>query len=177
MDSFTKENIISPQQGSYPNICFQLDYRAAERQQFIENELWRRWARKYPLFDSKDLAVVEGQARKMHVHYYEWKAAIELYKETGYKSLIEKYQFGRAHHEKWAIFCSIVPKKLVRMIENKQFGRTQCPDLFVYDTNMNDWFFCEVKGSTDRIRPNQTEFFHAIEALCHKPIRLIRFKE
>jgi hypothetical protein len=31
------------------------------------------------------------------------------------------------------------------------------PDLLLYSKDGTDWFFCEVKGGPDKLRPNQLE--------------------
>jgi hypothetical protein len=124
------------------------------------------------LFGQDDLAIARNQPQ---YHYFEWLAAIELWKRWGLLSLVEKYQF-KGHVSAHAIFSSIVPES-VREILSGVKGRphTQGPDLFVYDSSRSNWFFCEVKGPRDRLRPSQQALFDQLERASGKPIRLVRF--
>ena len=42
------------------------------------------------------------------------------------------------------------------------FGRRQAPDRLVYAPDLSEFYFCEVKGPTDRLRPVQIEYFKAV---------------
>jgi hypothetical protein len=42
------------------------------------------------------------------------------------------------------------------------FGRRQAPDLLVYAPDLSEFYFCEVKGPKDRLRPVQIEYFRAM---------------
>jgi hypothetical protein len=53
---------------------------------------------------------------------------------------------------------------------------TQCPDLFCYNKDKTDWFFCEVKGKGkgDKLKKDQIKYFQAIELLSGKEIFIIK---
>ena len=61
--------------------------------------------------------------------------------------------------------------------QKERFGSLQAPDLLMYAPDYSDWFFCEVKGPTDRLRSEQREYFEAIAELCGKKIGVLRFRE
>ena len=45
----------------------------------------------------------------------------------------------------------------------------------MYARDLSDWFFCEVKGPRDRLRPEQKRKFEALAAASGKPVRLLHF--
>jgi hypothetical protein len=51
---------------------------------------------------------------------------------------------------------------------------TQCPDLFCYNKDRTDWFFCEVKGEGDRLKQEQANYFESIEMLSGEEIFIIK---
>lgn len=168
--------MIYPQQGSYPDITYVIQYEDIETQKnlFQFDALWQEWHEKYSmLFDEDDLRIVKNQPYR---HFYEWLAAIHIFEKTEYISLVEKYEY-KAHKKKQTTFQNSVPTKLMELLnDKKRFGNVQCPDLFVYKPDSTNWFFCEVKGLNDRIRKEQRLFFQLIESITKKPIRNIQFK-
>jgi len=151
------------------------------RKRFKSGELMRVWSRRYKkIFDVNDRKLAKSQNER---HFYEWLAAILLYQSTGYISLIEKYQFSKETRKR-AILDKLNRKGLISddlldlMINRKDygFGRTQCPDLFLYSPDFSDWFFCEVKGPRDRVKEMQKKYFEKLSRLSRKPILFFEFK-
>jgi hypothetical protein len=144
---------------------------------FRSNELVTRWARTYPmLFDEDDLRIAQTQAEGGY-HFYEWLAAVLIYHTHGLYSLVEQYQLGR-HSSKQEKLAKLTTAEVVEFIRSHpEFGKVQCPDLIVYQPDYSDWFFCEVKGPTDRVRDVQVEFFRALSNLSGKPVRLLKFRD
>jgi hypothetical protein len=142
------------------------------RKRFQTKELSKEWREKYPeLFDDDDLRLALTQPEN---HFYEWLAAIHLYKENGYYSLLEKYQY-KNHKHKQSIVQKLDFKDLRRVMDYQRMkNQVQLPDLLVYKPDFSDWFFCEVKGGTDRLRPEQEEQFEIFSALSKKPIYMIK---
>jgi hypothetical protein len=150
-----------------------IPFSSSQRREFRRGG-WRTWARQYPiLFDELDSRNAASQA-VLGYHFFEWMAAIAVFEWTGYRVLVKKYHLRR-HERKVEIFRRLVPERVYRLFaQPRRFGKTQGPDLFVYNRN-RDWFFCEVKGPRDRLRPGQRAFFSALEAASGRPVRLIRF--
>jgi hypothetical protein len=96
---------------------------------------------------------------------------------TGYDALVAHYQF-RKHARKWETAERLVGASAWRsMLELGTTNRCQVPDLLMYADNHSDWFFCEVKGPNDRLRPRQREFFDSIARITHKPIYVLTLRE
>ena len=148
---------------------------SAQIERFKSGELWVRWAERYPmLFDPDDVRQVQTQA-KHGFHYHEWLAAILIYESVGYLSLIEKYEF-KNHARKQAILKELVPPNVLKAIGERTAERkAQCPDLLCYAPDMSDWFFCEVKGPSDTVKPNPEKFFQRLVDCSGKPICLVKF--
>jgi len=144
---------------------------------FRSGLLVERWATTYPmLFDDDDLRVARNQAEGGY-HFYEWLAAVLIYHTRGLLSLVEKYQFKR-HVAKQEKLDRLMPSEVIEFLRSHpEFGGVQCPDLLVYRPDFEDWFFCEVKGPTDRVRDEQIEFFQALSDMSGKPVRLVKFRE
>jgi hypothetical protein len=151
-----------------------------QRRRFQTGELWQEWTRRYPdIFDDLDRAIAKTQApKRMGYHFYEWLAAVLIFESMGYLSLVEHYEFKK-HKRKQEIVHARVSPELFKLIthHSKDYGRVQCPDLFVYSLETADWFFCEVKGPKDAVRERQRQFFEALETTSGQPIRIIRFKK
>ena len=146
-----------------------------QRDRFINGQLSKDWHEKYPtLFDEDDLRIARTQPRN---HFYEWLAAISIYHSTGYYSLVEKYQFTKhGHKRKQAVVEKIHSPALDEALRHHgNYGLVQCPDLLVYAPDFSDWYFCEVKGGTDRLRAKQELHFQALKDLTGKPVRLVQF--
>ena len=146
-----------------------------QRGLFKDGILARQWAETYPsIFDAQDLKIALNQP---DYHFYEWLAAVMFWHSIGYLSLVEKYEFKR-HKRQQEILRKLIPSDLFVLVTDhrQEFGNTQVPDLLVYAPDMSDWFFCEVKGGTDRLRPEQENEFRIFSELSKKPIYMIEIK-
>lgn len=146
-----------------------------QRDHFIKGQLSQDWYEKYPaIFDEDDLRLAKTQPRN---HFYEWLAAILIYHSTGYYSLVEKYQFTKKRHKhKQEVIEKINSVTLnTALLHHGNYGFVQCPDLLVYAPDFSDWYFCEVKGGTDRLREKQELHFQELKELTGKPVQLVRF--
>jgi hypothetical protein len=152
-------------------------YTAEQRQLWKDGYLWLHWFDKYPqLFDGRDLDLVKTQA-VLNYHFAEWLAAIVLYSSTGYYSLVSMYEFSN-HERKHALLKELVPTGLYEAIlQNRESGGPQCPDLLMYHPDKSNWFFCEVKEPGDRMRKSQRDYFERLSAISLKPIRIIKLRE
>lgn len=140
---------------------------------FQERVLSRQWREDYPfLFDEEDLILALHQSSN---HFYEWYAAIQIYKDMKYLCLVEKYQFKK-HKEQRKLYESIVPSDIVSFIDSKDFGGRQAPDLLAYSPDTLDWFFCEVKGGKDRFHKGQEEAFEKLVKVSRKEILIMKIK-
>jgi hypothetical protein len=147
-----------------------------------QRELWRsgnlaaEWAGRFPeLFDEEDMRLVATQGR-YGWHFVEWLAAILLYHTTGYLSLVSKYEFAK-HRRKQEIVEKVLPVDLLTILRDRtEHGHVQGPDLLLYARDFSDWFFCEVKGPGDRLRPVQKRKFEALAMASGKPVRLLHFR-
>lgn len=137
---------------------------AEDRARFHSGELLQEWAARYPqLFDEHEVRTATNQ---LGGHFYEWFAAVHLYETTGWLSLIESYQF-KVQTWKRGVLRELGAAALLEFFDGQGalgFGRRQAPDLLVYAPDFSDYYFCEVKGPTDRLRPVQTEYFTAMAA-------------
>ena len=142
---------------------------------FKSGDLWPVWEARYPmLFDSDDIRLARAQAH-LGYHFHEWLAAILIYESVGYLSLIEKYEF-KNHARKQAILKDLVPRSVLEVVNKRTPERkAQCPDLLCFAPDMSDWFFCEVKGPTDTVKPNPETFFQRLVDCSGKPIFLVKF--
>jgi hypothetical protein len=149
------------------------EFNPRQREEFIFGDLAHDWQQRYPkIFDKDDLRLAESQ-RRLHCHFFEWLAAILLFEKTGYWSLVEQYQFHN-HKRKQTVLQKIDSCDLFEAIALP--GKAQCPDLLVYAPDFSEWYFCEVKGPSDKIRKNQVLHFQKLAELTGKPVRLIRFR-
>jgi len=154
------------------------EYHHQQLDKFRSGELWNLWGEQYPqLFESQDIDIARNQARNGY-HYFEWLAAITMWERTGYLSLVEKYE-DKNHKKKQEIVKRLVSPDLFNLISNHRiiYRTTQCPDLFVYAPDFSDWYFCEVKGPKDRIRPSQKLFFDELSRVSGKEIGIVKFKK
>lgn len=146
-------------------------YAAALRERFRSGHLITEWSRRYPrLFDERDIEIANNQRSN---HFFEWLGAVLLYESTGYLSLIEKYAI-QSHARKTRIFRKTVPARIYDFIMADSAG---APDLFAYAPDYGDWFFCEIKGATDRLRSHQISCCNRLERISRKKVRLLLLKE
>ena len=52
----------------------------------------------------------------------------------------------------------------------------QGPDLLAYAPDHSNWFFIEVKGPSDRLRPVQRDYFAAVAEVTGRPVYQVRFR-
>ena len=89
---------------------------------------------------------------------------------------MEKYQY-KNHPHKQSIVKKLDFEDLRRVMDYQRLNdQVQLPDLLVYKPDFSDWFFCEVKGGTDRLRSVQEEQFNIFSELSKKPIYMIEIK-
>lgn len=132
-----------------------------------------KWKEIYTdIFDEDDLRLAQSQG-KLGYKFYEWLSAITIYNTIGYLSLIEKYEMP-LHSRKHQVFQSIIPDKVFQYIMSSKTTSTQCPDLFCYNKEKTDWFFCEAKGKGDIFKDDQLKYFESIELLSGKEIFFIK---
>lgn len=151
---------------------------AKQRERFLDGELRETWFKMYHpgIFDTDDLQMARNQASPQRYHFYEWLAAIQIFQSTGYLSLVEKYQF-EPHVRKQEIFKQVTATQYDDFMTcKKKYGRQQFPDLLVYAPDYSDWYFCEVKGHTDKLSEKQEKFFAELVELSGKPIRLVKYR-
>jgi len=145
----------------------------AQFDRFKSGELAEEWFEKHPsLFDEDDIRVARTQS-KQGLHFYEWLSALTIYLGTGYLSLIESYEF-KVQKRKQEILKGLVSEEVWNLI-HAPYGerrKAQCPDLLCFEPRTNDWFFCEVKGPTDKLRIEQEQYFSLLEKAAGKPIRI-----
>lgn len=143
----------------------------AQRERYKCGELWLQWFKDYPnIFHESDQKVAENDGHR-GVGFYESLAAILIYNLTGYVSLVDYYQY-RPHARKNEIFRQLVGDELA---DSAYQTKTYCPDLLVYKPDLSNWYFVEVKGPTDRLRPNQVELFAHLQSITHKSVYILQF--
>ena len=148
-----------------------IEYTELQRNRFRSGELTRIWARQYPkMFDKDDIRITKKQP---NYHFFEWLAAVIIYNSTGYLSLIEKYEFQK-HKRKQKILRKLMTNEQIAQL---YLPGTQCPDLLVYSPDYKGWFFCEVKGSRDKLRREQMKYFKKLYKATGKRTYVIEFKE
>lgn len=146
-------------------------YTSAQREAFRSGVLLEEWASRYPqLFDERDIEITRKQ---LNYHFFEWLAAILLYESTGYLSLVEKYETA-SHARKLEAFRKAVPGAVYEFVLQNRSG---VPDLFVYAPDLSSWFFCEIKGPKDILRPHQIARHAELEKVSGKPVVILGLKE
>ena len=148
-----------------------VEFDRRQRKRFQSGELPRQWSQRYPdLFDADDLRLA---LRQPDYHFFEWLGAVVLFNTTGYRTLVEKYEFEK-HSRKASIIQGIVAPDVLALVHKRG---VQCPDLFVYMPDGSDWFLCEVKGKRDRLRARQKQYFERLCSCSGRPVRLLEFTE
>lgn len=149
-----------------------VEIRRSQRALWRDGGLMREWKQRFPeLFDEEDVRVAETQPS---LHFVEWLAAIVLHHATGFRALFEKYAYAN-HPRKQEIVAKLLPADLVPMLR-EQYGHAQAPDLLMYAPDLSDWFFCEVKGPGDSLRPVQVKKFEDLARVSGKPVRLLHLR-
>ena len=146
-------------------------YSRRKLEEFRSGVLMQDWIVRYPgLFDSDDVRIHQSEPK---YHFYEYVAAV-LFRETmGYNTLIEKYE-TKSHKQKFERFRKIAGEAVY---ENVMTNHAGVPDLFVFSPDTPDWFFCEVKGKGDWLRPHQDERFKQLYELSKKPVHVLYLAE
>ena len=156
-------------------------YSKRQRERCKKRELLKEWYKQYPqIFDEDDFRITVDQPEG---HYFEWLSAILIFHNSGYLSLVEKYQF-KSHKRKHDILKQFASSgqrsaELYELIINGEkygFGRSQCPDLFVYLPDGSDWYFCEAKGA-EVTTLSQKKYFEKLSKVSGKKIQLMKFRE
>lgn len=153
---------------------FSIDNRL--REAWRAGKLHGPWLARYPeLFDDDDYRLAEPRYAEGK-HFCEWWSAILLHHMTGYHSLVAKYEFGK-HKRKTEIGKKLLSPKILAMCRDRvEHGSAQAPDLLMFAPDLTDWFFCEVKGPNDRLRPAQRTKFAALAAASNRPVRLVKLR-
>lgn len=152
-------------------IDLRFSYSEEQRERFRNRALSHDWFEQYPdVFDQDDLRLATGpQCRKNH--FFEWLAAVRLFELTGYQSLVEKYDC-RNHPRKHAAFRRIVGPTVFADVMRNPAG---IPDLLVYAPDRSDWFFAEVKGASDRLKPHQRSRIQELFELTGRRVLVLNF--
>jgi hypothetical protein len=150
-----------------------VEYEPSQRQRFASGELRAEWFRNYPnLFDEDDFRRASNRSKPYF--FYEWLGAILLHHSTGYSALVTKYQ---QDSRKRTLLPQILPSAVLNVLQDHTlFGKTQGPDLLMYNPSAGDWFFCECKGPGDELSEKQIGYFGSLVAASHSAIRLLRFR-
>jgi hypothetical protein len=150
---------------------FTFTYHPNQRLRFRDGNLLHEWSERYrQLFDEDDLRLARSQR---YTHFFEWLAAVLLYEATGFLSLLEKYETA-CHPRKVAVFRKTVPQPVFDYVMANRAG---IPDLFVYAPDRSNWFFCEVKGASDRLADRQRLRANELRAITGKEVALLWLKE
>jgi len=151
---------------------FEFAYSQEERERFRSGELARGWASRYPeLFSGAELQIALNQPG---YHFYEWLTAVRLFTDYGYLSIAETYHFKR-HAAAYAKFVALTSPEIVDLLSwGGKAARTQGPDLLTFRADESEWFFVEVKGPGDSLRPKQIELFKRLEEFSGRPVALAR---
>jgi hypothetical protein len=145
------------------------------KQRWRALELQAPWRRNYPqLFDSDDLRLATGPQGKSGYGLVEWLGAILLHNLTGYNALVAKYQF-RNHPRKREIVGRLGLSPLLRR-GRQEFRGTQGPDLLMFAPDFSGFYFCEIKGPGDTLKPLQERYFQFLEYETGDQVRLLRFR-
>ena len=155
-----------------------LGYAPELKERFQSGAGMREWYERYRgiLFDDDDLRLAESQSGH---HFYEWLGAVVMHQATGYHCLLQKYQFA-AHPQKQEVLARLVPPPLAAIFDGQVSrgeggNRMQGPDLLMYAPDESVFFFCEIKGPNDDLRPKQVRFFESIAEATGQRIELLRF--
>jgi hypothetical protein len=150
---------------TFGSIC----YTEEQRLQFKGGGLPKEWAEQYPEFIGADDIRVAKASRRYH--FFEWLAAIVVFNATGHISLIEKWGC-KNHKRKEAVLDKLLPAEVINKIRNEH-----TPDLLCYKPDFSDYFFVEVKGHNDKLRPKQLASIDLLEKLTGKTVYLLEIKK
>ena len=131
------------------------------------------------LFDEDDEKILKTQARMRdgrRYKFFECLAAIRLFQECGYLSLLEKYATKDNHERKKHVVKRINSDDLDKGVAYLEPYRSSGPDLLVYTPDYKEWFFAEAKSPDDRTKSKQMHKFIELVKITGKPIKLINFR-
>jgi hypothetical protein len=149
------------------------EYTAKLRKQWQSSrEIAKKWYEQYPFFHPEDYRSAQNQH---DYHFFEWYAAVLIYEKTGAFSLIEKYDLT-SHPRKLCILRELMTPEQIDALDRAD-RPCQPPDLLVYRPNLRNFYFCEVKGPNDYLRPVQKRFFNRLERNVGKPVHIAEFRE
>lgn len=150
-----------------------IEVRRSQQVLWRDGRLMREWAQRFPkLFDEQDVRIAEHQPQ---YHFVEWLAAIVLHHATGFLALVEKYAYAN-HPRKQEIVTRLLPADVLPILKATEGGPAQAPDLLMYAPDLSDWFFCEVKGPGDHLRPVQLSKFEGLAMVSGKPVHLLHLR-
>lgn len=144
-------------------------YHPDQWERFKAGDLAKDWmARHIELFDQEDARIKASQPNR---HFFEWLTSVIFRESLGYHSLVEKYE-SASHADKRTKFERIAgPAAYAEVMRN----RAGVPDLFVYAPDETRWFFCEVKGDTDRLSDHQLRRFEKLFEITRQPVYVAYF--
>lgn len=133
-----------------------------------------QWMERYPeIFDADDYRCTRKQP---HKHFWEWYAAVHIFEREGACSLVEKYDCAN-HPVKTERLANILSESQVAFVKSIYYDyHTQVPDLFCYVPGTGRFWFAEVKGPTDRLRPNQVAGHEAIRRELGVAVEILSFR-
>jgi hypothetical protein len=126
------------------------------------------WRKIYPeLFDDDDLRLARSQP---HYHFVEWFAATHLFHLYGVHVLLSKYAFSN-HPRKAEIIDRILAASARALLRRAMVG--QPPDMFVFHPRSSQFWFAEVKGPGDRLRPTQPKNHERLAERFHVDVQVV----
>ncbi|MFP4621148.1 MAG: hypothetical protein ACLFM7_07535 [Bacteroidales bacterium] len=153
-------------------ILWHISTTEAQHSNFKNGSLISKWANAYPeIFDEDDIRLARDQAKYGH-KFYEWMGAVVIYNTIGYLSLMQEYELT-SHKRKHAAFQNIVDSKTFQYIMGPKEEENHCPDLFCFSVDIDDWFFCDVKGKEEKWDLDRLAFFKNLQNISGKAVRMI----
>ncbi|MBS3776123.1 MAG: hypothetical protein KGY70_13095 [Bacteroidales bacterium] len=153
-------------------ILWHISTTETQHNSFKSGHLINKWAGAHPeIFDEDDLRLAREEA-KYGYKFYEWMAAVIIYNTIGYFSLMKEYELT-SHERKHEAFKQIVDPKTFQYIMAPKEEENYCPDLFCYSVDIDDWFFCDVKGKEDEWNLDRLAFFKNLKNITGKEVRLV----
>jgi hypothetical protein len=158
------------------DLCFV--YTEEQRRAFKAG-IWQQWIKDYPDY----FTIEEGWSRiQMEAGYgfFEMLTAVSLIQATGYRLLGWGNRNPKNTPKKtFDILQRLLPDELFHLaFYGKVFeGHSpQPPDLFLYHPDFSNFFFCEVKGGTDRLSKQQKAYFEEIDRLSDGRVYLCKWR-
>ena len=151
-------------------------YFESQRELFKSGQLWKLWYEQYPnLFDDKQLQWAHGQA-KYGYHFFEWMGKILLHTATGYLPMGgNEYRIRPQNRKTQQLEKTVSPEALDLIEHCLAIYHCQAPDLLMYAPDYSDYFFCEVKGNSDRLSQAQLKFYLDLQSTTGKPVYILYF--